>query len=80
MTYSIKKHEDNSFYDIVITKEVHKRTGEIAEEPLKIYGVPLNHVLNRAAAYEISNIDKDFSLAEFMKKFNEVCESLKKTL
>ncbi len=66
---------------------VHKRSGEIVEEPGDtIYCQSLDVIKNKLAHLETAKRfdDKDVSLkeyiTEFYKTYNEVCELLKKIL
>ena len=88
INFILKKVSDNSsHYNLTFTKLVHKRTGEIAEEPGDtIYTLPLDLVKSRIAHVETSNRfgDRDITLKEyipeFYKSYNDVCELLKRTL
>ena len=82
-----KVSEESPHYNLTITKEVHKRTGEIVREPDKtIYTLPLEIIKNRISHAETVERfkNKDVSLKEYLSEFyivyNEVCELLKKTL
>lgn len=83
INFTIKKVKETSFYDLAFTKKVHKRTGEIVEEPGDtIHGIPLNWCKHYIAIANMPNKDyslKDFFI-EFHKSYEEVCESLKKIL
>lgn len=74
-------------YNITFLKEVHKRNGEIVNEPGDtLYNISLDSIKN-IITHE-STIkdfkDLDISLSNYLKKFNsnyiKVCELLKKTL
>lgn len=88
INFTVKKVSDKSpHYNLTFTKLVHKRTGEIAEEPGEtIYTLPLDSVKCRIAHVETNNRfgNRDITLKEyipeFYKSYSEVCELLKKTL
>ena len=88
INFILKKISDDSpHYNLTFMKLVHKRSGEIVEEPGDtVYTISLNWAKNRIAHMEtISRFeDKDITLkeyiSEFNKAYNEVCELLKKTL
>lgn len=86
--FILKKVSDNSpHYNLSFMKEVHKRSGEIVQEPGEtLYTLPLDDVKNKIAHCEtaIRFGDSDVSLkeylSEFYKVYEELCELLKKTL
>lgn len=86
INFIAKKVNDKSpFYNITLMKMVHKRSGEIVEEPGDtFYGVPLDIIRNRITCENLSAIDREVSLKEYFILFNEsykeVCELLKKIL
>ena len=86
INFIIKKpNDDCPHYNVTLTKMVHKRSGEIVEEPGDtFYGIPLDIIKNRIACENLSIIDREVSLKEYFILFNEsykeVCELLKKIL
>lgn len=88
INFSIKKVSDNCpHYNLTLTKFVHKRSGEIIEEPGDtLYSIHLDDVKKIISNIETSNRfgNKDITLKEYLlefyKVYNEVCELLKKTL
>lgn len=82
-----KVSEISPHYNLTFMKEVHKRNGEISQEPgTTIYTISLDWAKNRIAHVETAERlrNKDVSLKEYLLEFykcyNEVCELLKKTL
>lgn len=88
INFILKKESNNSpHYNLTLMKLVHKRGGEIVEEPGEtIYGNTLDVIKNYLAHLETEQIfgDKDVSLREYLiefyKSYKKVCESLKKIL
>lgn len=87
INFILKKSSENSpHYNLTLFKLVHKRNGEIKEEPGDtIYNQSLDSIKTRLANIETSNrLNDDVSLkeyfTEFYKVYNEICELLKKTL
>lgn len=79
--------EDSPHFNLTFMKEVHKRNGDIVQEPAEtIYTISLEDVKNRVSHVEtatrLGNIGislKEY-LVEFRKSYRDVCELLKKTL
>lgn len=87
INFAVKKVKDSPFYELNFFKEVHKRTGEIVEEPKDtIHSLNLDDVKNLISHAETrTNFgNEDVSLQTYMKAFQKnyvkVCELLKKTL
>ena len=87
INFELKKSSNEVHYDLTFMKLVHKRNGELAEEPGDTcYGIPLSRVKLCITTVETQNRfgDKDVTLEEYIKEFNkaykEVCELLKKIL
>lgn len=87
INFELKKSSNEVHYDLTFTKLVHKRSGELAEEPGDTcYGIPLSKVKLYITTVETQNRfgDKNVTLEEYIKEFNkaykEVCKLLKKTL
>ena len=82
-----KVSDDSPHYNLTFMKLVHKRSGDIVQEPGDaVYTISLDWVKNRIAHVEtaVRFGDKDVTLkeylSEFYKVYDEVCELLKKTL
>jgi len=86
INFKLEKYS-NKHYNLTFMKKVHKRNGEVVEEPDDtLYTLPLSRVKYRIAYNNTINKfeDQDISLKEylleFFKSYKEVCELLKKTL
>ena len=88
MKYEIKKVDDTSpHYNLILYKNVKKRDGSIVVDiDTTLYSISLNHIKNGLSHLETSEFfgDTDISLKEYLtqfyKSYNNICESLKKTL
>ena len=86
--FILKKSSENSpHYNLTFMKLVHKRNGDVNQEPgTTLYTISLNEVKNRISHLETINRfgDKDITLKEYLSEFYkvyiEVCELLKKIL
>lgn len=77
----------NGRYNVTFMKEVHKRNGDIANEPKEtLYGISLDTAKNKITHYLTvkdfgeQNVSLKEYLQQFYKNYNEVCKLLKKTL
>lgn len=77
----------NGRYNVTFMKEVHKRNGDIVNEPGETsYGITLDTAKNKIAHYQTvkyfgeQNVSLKEYLQQFYKNYNEVCKLLKKTL
>jgi hypothetical protein len=82
-----KVSEDSPHYNLTFMRLVHKRSGDVVQEPGDtIYSISLDWAKNRITHVETINRlgDKDISLNEYLLEFNksykEVCELLKTIL
>ena len=86
--FILKKVSENSpHYNLTFMKTVHKRSGDVVQEPGEtIYTISLDWVKNRIAHMEttVRLGNREVSLKEYMlefhKTYKEVCKLLKKTL
>lgn len=88
INFIIKKiSKESPHYNLTFMKLVHKRSGDLIEEPGDtLYTLSLDRIKNILAHKNAENIlkDENVSLKDYFKVFyqsyNEVCELLKKTL